>query len=68
MQASSRLLGCFGIREGELAESVEGDALHKAGWDDPVGVDVIAGDEDSATGDLGDFFESHGWKKLNVKR
>jgi hypothetical protein len=50
------------ISEGKLTKPVKGDALHEAGRDDAIGVDVIAGDENAATGDLGDFFKSHGKK------
>ena len=45
----------------ELAEPVEGHALHEAGRDDPVGVDVRAGNRYAAAGHGGDFFERHGW-------
>ncbi|MDZ7906605.1 MAG: hypothetical protein U5N55_13145 [Cypionkella sp.] len=47
------------VVEEEFAETVEGDALHEARRDDAVGVDVVAGDGDAATGDGGDFCESH---------
>jgi hypothetical protein len=47
------------VIEGELTESVEGDALHETRWDDAVGIDVRAGDENAGAGNLFDRFESH---------
>lgn len=52
-----------GVVEGEFAEPVKSDALHEAGGDDAVGVEVVAGHIDAASADLGDFFESHGFLK-----
>ena len=43
----------------KLAEAVKGDALHEARGDDAIRVDVVAGNENSATGNLGDFFKGH---------
>ena len=54
----------FGIEahivEREFAEPIEGDALHETRGDDAVGVDVGAGNENGATGNLGDGIEGHG--------
>ena len=60
MEPARGLLSKLGVGKGKLSKSVEGDALHEAGWNDTVGIDVIAGDEDAASGDLSDFFEGHG--------
>jgi hypothetical protein len=59
MEPACGLLSKLGVGKGKLSKSVEGDALHEAGWNDTVGVDVIAGDEDTPSGDLGDFFKRH---------
>ena len=55
MDATSCLLGGLGVCKSKFAESVKGDALHEAGGNDPIGVDIVAGDINAATGDLGDF-------------
>ena len=62
MDTSGLLIVKPGIGKGKLPEPVEGDALHEAGRNDAVCVDVITGNENAATGDLGDFFKSQ-WKK-----
>ena len=48
------------VVEEEFAEAVKGDALHEAGRDDAVRVDVVARDVDGPARDAGDFFECHG--------
>ena len=62
MESAGGLFRDLRIRKRKLAESVEGDALHEAGRDDAVGVDVVSGDEDAASGDLDDFFECHDFR------
>jgi len=47
------------IVESKLAEAIKGDALHEAGRDDAVGVDIRARDMDGGSGDGGDFREGH---------
>lgn len=61
IQRVVRLLAGRGIDahvdERKLAQSVEGDAFHEPGRDDPVGVDVVPGDVNCCAGDLGDLCE-----------
>jgi hypothetical protein len=45
-----------GIVEGEFAQSIEGDALHEASWDDTIGVEVIARHINAASANLARFF------------
>ena len=52
------------IVTGYRAETIEGHAFHEARRDDAIGIDVVAGDVNRATGDGGDFFESHDFKTL----
>lgn len=58
------LVGAVGVLahvvEKELAEAVKGDALQVPGRDDPIRVDVVAGDVDGPAGDACDFFKCHG--------
>jgi hypothetical protein len=53
--AVGSVFGLPHVVEGKLAQAVKGDALHEAGGDDAVGVDVIARHVNGAAGDLGDF-------------
>jgi len=48
------------IAEGVFAEAIKGHATQKAGGDDAVGVDVVAGNGEGEAFDLGDFSEGHG--------
>ena len=48
------------VVEREFTETVERDAFHKTRRDDAVGIDVRAGDENSAAGDGRNGFECHG--------
>jgi hypothetical protein len=47
------------VVEGELAESIKGDALHEACGDDAVGVDIGSGDGDGGSGNLSDGCDGH---------
>ena len=56
MDSPCVLLCNAGIGKRKFAESVKGDALHEAGGNDAVRVNIVTGEEDTATGDLSDFF------------
>ena len=47
------------VIECEFAEAIEGDAFHETRRDDAIGVDICAGDENSAAGDGRNGFECH---------
>src|SRR6185295_17411341 len=57
-----RVLGVLlaGVLEGVLAHALEGHGLQEAGGDDPVRVDVVAGDGNAAARDLPALEISHG--------
>lgn len=53
-------LGEADIVECVFAQSLEGDALHETGRNDAVGIDIISGNVDGTTGDLGDRWKHEG--------
>ena len=65
MDAACLLLCDPGIGKGEFPESVKGNALHVAGRNNTVGIDIVTWDENPATCDLGDFLKSHCEKSKN---
>src|SRR5690606_25932604 len=59
MPLRAAVLGEALVEEEGLAEVVEGHALEVARRDYAIGVDVLAGDQHGATGDLGDAVKGH---------